>query len=145
MNKQDILNYVDKKYQKREQAEFRVGDTVRVSVKITEGDTTRVQAFEGIVIAFGGQGSARTFTVRKVSFGVGVERIFPLFSPFVEKCDVIRSGHARRAKLYYLRHRVGRSAKLEEKEALGADSKKSAEGKSSTKVTNEELLAGAKK
>jgi large subunit ribosomal protein L19 len=128
MNRQEILNYVDKKHQKKEPKEFRVGDTVRVAVRIVEGDTTRVQAFEGTVISFKGHGGARNFTVRKISFGVGVERVFPVTSPLLDKIETIRSGHARRAKRYYLRDRVGRAAKLEDKEALTVldGSKKSA-------------------
>jgi large subunit ribosomal protein L19 len=125
MNKQAILQYVDQKYQKQAPKEFKVGDTVRVFVRIIEGDATRVQAFEGTVICFKGHGGARTFTVRKISFGVGVERTFPMSSPTLEKIDVLRSGHSRRAKLYYLRDRVGRAAKLEDKEvAVGTDAKK---------------------
>jgi large subunit ribosomal protein L19 len=127
MNRQEILNYVDKQYQKKEPKEFRVGDTVRVAVRIVEGDTTRIQAFEGTVIAFKGHGGARNFTVRKISFGVGVERVFPWNSPLLDKIEVVRSGHSRRAKLYYLRDRVGRAAKLEDKEVLGSlDGKKAA-------------------
>jgi large subunit ribosomal protein L19 len=124
MNRQELLHYVDKKYQKKEPQPFKVGDTVRVSVRITEGDTTRIQPFEGTVIATQGHGGGRTFTVRKISFGVGVERCFPLFSPLIDKIEIIRSGHVRRAKLYYLRERVGRSARLEEKESGGTDLKK---------------------
>lgn len=131
MNRQEILNYVDKKHQKKEHKEFRVGDTVRVFVRITEGDATRVQAFEGTVISFTGHGGARNFTVRKISFGVGVERAFPLNSPAVDKIETVRSGHSRRAKLYYLRDRIGRSAKLEDKDALALDAKKIADAKSS--------------
>lgn len=127
MNQQELLNYVDKKHQKKEAKEFRVGDTVRVSVRITEGDTTRIQAFEGTVISFKGHGGGRTFTLRKISFGVGVERCFPLISPTLDKIEVVRSGHARRAKLYYLRDRIGRAAKLEDKDALAlAESAKKA-------------------
>lgn len=127
MNNQELLKYIDLKYQKKEPQEFRVGDTVRVSVRITEGDTTRLQAFEGTVISFKGHGGSRTFTVRKISFSIGVERIFPMNSPTLDKIEVLRSGHARRAKLYYLRDRVGRAAKLEDKEATAlADAKKAA-------------------
>src|SRR6185436_12978017 len=111
MNRQALLQYVDKKYQKRESGEFRVGDTVRVHVKIIEGETKRVQVYEGTVISFAGVGAGRTFTVRKISFGVGVERVFPLTSAAVEKVAVVRSAHARRAKLYYLRDRIGKAAK----------------------------------
>jgi len=122
-----------------------VGDTVRVAVKITEGDATRVQAFEGTVISFTGHGGARNFTVRKISFGVGVERCFPLNSPTLEKIEVVRSGHARRAKLYYLRARIGRAAKLEDKDALALEKK--ADGKSGTAAPSAqpELAAVAKK
>jgi len=129
MNKQSILDHVNSKFFKTEKAEYAVGDTVRVSVKITEGDTTRLQAFEGTVISMKGTGVAETFTVRKISFGIGVERVFPYNSPNVEKIDIVRSGHARRAKLYYLRDRVGRAAKLEEKDAPGSDSRKQKEAK----------------
>jgi large subunit ribosomal protein L19 len=143
MNKQEILTYISQKFEKKQITEFKVGDTVRVSVKITEGDTTRIQAFEGTVISMKASGVSRTFTVRKISFGVGVERCFPFNSPNIEKIDVVRSGHARRAKLYYLRDRIGRAARLEEKEAqAGADAKKSPEGPKSAAV---ELATAEKK
>lgn len=95
--------------------EFAVGDTVRVDVKIREGDRERIQAFEGTVIAKKGSGVAETFTVRRVSYGVGVERVFPLHSPNVAAVKVIRKGKVRRSKLYYLRDRVGKAAKVKEK------------------------------
>lgn len=95
--------------------EFRPGDTVRVSVRIVEGNRERVQAFEGFVIAIQGSGVRRTFTVRKVSYGVGVERIFPIHSPRLEAIDVIRRGQVRRAKLFYLRNLRGRAARIKEK------------------------------
>ena len=141
MNKQEILQHIDKKYLQKEAPAFRVGDTVRVHVRITEGDTTRVQAFEGIVISMKGHGGGSTFTVRKISFGVGVERVFPMVSPNLEKIEVLRSGHVRRAKLYYLRDRVGRSARLDEKEAAAQDAKK-ADGKVAAAPQQE--LVGAK-
>jgi large subunit ribosomal protein L19 len=124
MNKQELLSYVGKKYQKKEPVHFRVGDTVRIHVRITEGDATRIQVFEGVVIAMKGVGASRNFTVRKVSFGVGVERIFPFVSPHIEKITVTRSGHVRRAKLYYLQARAGKAAKLEEKESLKSEEQK---------------------
>lgn len=93
---------------------FCVGDTVRVDVKIREGDRQRIQAFEGTVIAKKGSGVAETFTVRRVSYGVGVERVFPLHSPNVADVKVIRAGKVRRNKLYYLRDRVGKAAKVKE-------------------------------
>lgn len=89
---------------------FKPGDTVRVHVKITEGDKTRVQPFEGVVIGRRGRAVQETFTVRKVSFGIGVERIFPLHSPVIESLEVVRPGRVRRAKLYYLRGKKGKKA-----------------------------------
>ena len=89
-----------------------IGDTVRVSVKIREGDKERIQAFEGTVIARKGSGVAETFTVRRLSYGVGVERVFPIHSPNVADVTVVRKGRVRRAKLYYLRGRVGKAAKV---------------------------------
>ena len=95
--------------------EFRAGDTVRVQVRLVEGNRERVQAFEGVVIALSGSGGRRTFTVRKVSYGVGVERIFPLHSPKLDAIEVVRRGQVRRAKLYYLRQLRGRAARIKEK------------------------------
>lgn len=89
---------------------FRVGDTVKVFFKIVEGTTERIQVYEGLVIAINNSGIRTTFVVRKISYGVGVERIFPLYSPRVEKVEVLRRGKVRRAKLYYLRGRIGKSA-----------------------------------
>ena len=148
MNKQGILQYVTQKFLIKEQPAFRVGDTVRVHVRITEGDTTRIQIFEGIVISFTGIMGSRNFTVRKISFGVGVERCFPLNSPSVEKIEITRSGHVRRAKRYYLRNRVGKAARLEEKETSGGagfESKKPAEKKAANLAATEELAVAKHK
>ncbi|HCA30151.1 MAG TPA: 50S ribosomal protein L19 [Ruminococcaceae bacterium] len=93
---------------------FSIGDTVRVDVKIREGERERIQAFEGTVIARKGSGVTETFTVRRVSYGVGVERVFPVHSPNVANVTVIRYGKVRRSKLYYLRERMGKSAKVKE-------------------------------
>ena len=93
---------------------FDIGDTVRVDVKIREGNRERIQAFEGTVIAKRGSGVTETFTVRRISYGVGVERVFPVHSPNVAEVKVIRHGKVRRSKLYYLRDRVGKSAKVKE-------------------------------
>ena len=93
---------------------FEIGDTVRVDVKIREGERERIQAFEGTVIAIKGSGVSKTFTVRRVSYGVGVERVFPIHSPNVAAVKVIRHGKVRRTKLYYLRDRVGKAAKVKE-------------------------------
>jgi large subunit ribosomal protein L19 len=95
--------------------EFRAGDTVRVQVRLVEGNRERIQAFEGIVIALSGAGGRRTFTVRKVSYGVGVERIFPLHSPKLDTIEVVRYGRVRRAKLFYLRQLKGKAARIKEK------------------------------
>ena len=96
--------------------EFRPGDTVRVQVRVREGDKERLQAFEGVVIRRKGGGVNETFTVRKVSNGVGVERIFPLHSPVVSTIDVVREGRVRRAKLYYLRNLSGKAARIRERQ-----------------------------
>ena len=100
----------------RQIPEFRPGDTVRVNVKIKEGERERVQAYEGVCIARGGQGIDESFTVRKISFGEGVERVFPVLSPNIESIEVKRRGVVRRAKLYYLRDRRGKSARIAERQ-----------------------------
>lgn len=94
---------------------FSVGDTVRVSMRVKEGDKERVQAFEGIVIARRGSSIRETFSVRKISYGIGVEKIFPLHSPLIDKIELIKQGKVRRAKLYYLRGKKGKAAKVREK------------------------------
>jgi large subunit ribosomal protein L19 len=104
-----------KRLSARKTPEFRPGDTVRVNVKIKEGERERVQAYEGVCIARSGQGIHETFTVRKISFGEGVERLFPLLSPMIESIEVKRRGVVRRAKLYYLRDRRGKSARIAER------------------------------
>jgi large subunit ribosomal protein L19 len=95
--------------------EFRAGDTLRVGVKVKEGERTRVQQFEGVCIARSNKGLGSSFTVRKISFGEGVERVFPLYSPVIEQIEVVRRGAVRRAKLYYLRGRSGKSARIAER------------------------------
>jgi large subunit ribosomal protein L19 len=101
---------------KRNITDFDVGDTVRVLVKVVEGDKERLQPFEGVVIARRGGGTRETFMVRKVSFGIGVERIFPLHSHAIDKVEVLKKGRVRRAKLYYLRGKKGKAAKVKERE-----------------------------
>ncbi|OYV67938.1 MAG: 50S ribosomal protein L19 [Gemmatimonadetes bacterium 21-71-4] len=96
---------------------FRPGDTVRVNVRVKEGDKERIQAFEGVCIARRGSGVSETFTVRKISNGVGVERIFPVHSPMIATLDVVRRGRVRRAKLYYLRHLTGKATRIKERKA----------------------------
>ena len=102
--------------QKKEVPSLKAGQTVRVHVKVVEGEKERTQVFEGVVIGISGKGSRITFTVRKISYGVGVERIFPLYSPRIEKIQVMSSGKVRRAKLYYLRNLSGKRARLYEDE-----------------------------
>ncbi|SRR6266571_2677862 len=106
---------IEQTQMKQNLPEFRAGDTVRVQVRLVEGTRERVQAFEGVVIAISGSGGRRTFTVRKVSYGVGVERIFPLHSPKLDAIEVVRRGQVRRAKLFYLRQLRGRAARIKER------------------------------
>ncbi len=108
---------------------FEIGDTVRVHVTVSEGDKDRIQVYEGAVIARKGGSNTETFTVRKVSYGVGVERIFPVHSPIIAKIEVVRQGRVRRAKLYYLRDKKGKMAKVAERETV-AESKAVAAAKS---------------
>ena len=112
------IREIEQKQLKAEIPNFGPGDTVKVHVKIKEGKRERIQIFEGVVLKRQGGSVRETFTVRKMSFGVGVEKIFPLHSPLVEKIEVVRKGRVRRAKLYYLRDRVGKSAKVKEKQSF---------------------------
>src|SRR5439155_23170331 len=106
---------IEQTQMKQNLPEFRDGVTVRVQVRLVEGNRERVQAFEGVVIGISGSGGRRTFTVRKVSYGVGVERIFPLHSPKLDAIEVVRRGQVRRAKLFYLRQLRGRAARIKER------------------------------
>ena len=110
----NIIEQIERENLKSEVPVFSVGDTVKVSVKVIEGTKERIQAFEGIVIAKRNGGIRETFTVRRISYGVGVERTFPVHSPKVAKIDVLKRGKVRRAKLYYLRNLTGKAAKVEE-------------------------------
>ena len=110
----DLMQAFTEKYKKAEPPVVAVGDTVRVHLKVKEGNRERIQVFEGTVIAKKHGGIEETFTVRRVSYGVGVEKVFPVHSPAVEKIELVRHGKVRRAKLYYLRNRVGKAAKLKE-------------------------------
>ena len=111
----DLMQAFNNKYLKAEPPVAEVGDTVRVHVHIKEGNRERIQVFEGTVIAKKHGGINETFTVRRISYGVGVEKVFPLYSPVIEKVETVRKGKVRRAKLYYLRGRVGKGAKVKEK------------------------------
>ena len=110
----DLLQAFSEKYKKAEPPVVEVGDTVRVHLKVKEGNRERIQVFEGTVIAKKHGGLEETFTVRRVSYGVGVEKVFPVHAPSIEKIETVRHGKVRRAKLYYLRDRVGKSAKIKE-------------------------------
>ena len=108
----DALKLIAADSVKEQAPEFNVGDTIRIDVNIREGERERIQQFEGTVIARKGSGVGETFTVRRVSYGVGVERVFPIHSPNVKAVSIVRKGRVRRAKLYYLRDRVGKAAKV---------------------------------
>ena len=114
----DAIALVEAGMLKRDRGGFAPGDTVRVHVKVIEGEKERVQVFEGVVIRKRGEGARASFTVRRVSYGVGVERTFPLHSPRVERVQVMKSAHVRRSKLYYLRERTGKAARLREKRTV---------------------------
>lgn len=111
---QKLIEEVTKDQLKTDLPQFRPGDTVRVHVKVVEGQRERIQVFEGVVIKRRGGGISETFTVRKISYGVGVERTFPLHSPKIDKIEVVRRGKVRRAKLYYLRNLRGKAARIKE-------------------------------
>ena len=111
----DLMKALTSQYMKNELPEMNIGDTVRVHVKIKEGSRERIQVFEGTIIAKKHGGIEETITVRRISYGVGVEKVFPVHSPSIDHIDVVRSGKVRRAKLYYLRGRVGKGAKVKEK------------------------------
>ena len=111
----DLIKELNKETLAKEKPAVQIGDTVRVHVKVKEGSRERIQVFEGTVIAKKHGGIEETITVRRISYGVGVEKVFPVYSPSIETIQVVRSGAVRRAKLYYLRGRVGKSAKIKEK------------------------------
>jgi large subunit ribosomal protein L19 len=111
----DIIKMVEQDYMKTELPPFRPGDTVKVHVKVVEGTRERTQVFEGTVIRRRGAGLGATFTVRRISYGVGVERTFPLHSPRLDRIEVVRRGRIRRARLYYLRERIGKAARIKER------------------------------
>lgn len=111
----DIIRAIEQQQMKQDVPAFNVGDNVKVHYRITEGNRERIQVFQGDVIRRQGASNRETFTVRKISFSVGVERTFPVHSPKIEKIEVVRQGDVRRAKLYYLRNKIGKAAKIKEK------------------------------
>ncbi len=111
----NVIDYLEMEQMRADIPEFKTGDTVKVHLRVREGDKERIQIFQGVVIKRKNNGLSSTFTVRKISFGIGVERIFPLHSPFIEKIEVIRRGRVRRAKLYYIRALKGKAARIKEK------------------------------
>lgn len=121
----DVIKTIEES-QKRDVAPFKVGDTVKVHFKIIEGKTERVQVYEGLVLCLKNSGVRRTFTVRKNSYGVGVERVFPLYSPRIAKVELVRPGKVRRSKLYYVRGKIGKGAKIRELIVKKSDSALSA-------------------
>ncbi|ADK81002.1 MULTISPECIES: 50S ribosomal protein L19 [Sediminispirochaeta] len=110
----DVIKTIEAEQLTEGRENFRIGDTVKVHYKIVEGQTERIQVYEGLVIAMNNGGVRKTVTVRKMSYGVGVERVFPLHSPKIEKIELVRHGRVRRAKLYYIRDRVGKASKVRE-------------------------------
>ncbi len=124
VQKMNVIDKIEKQQCKESVTDFKVGDTVTVSTKIVEGTTERIQNFTGVVIARKNSGIRETFTVRRVSFGYGVEKIFPLHSPRLDKITVERKGAVRRAKLYYLRSKIGKAARVKEQKYFGKDAAK---------------------
>ena len=108
----DLIRTIEEQQKRTDLESFKVGDTVKVFFKIIEGKTERIQVYEGLVICFKNSGAGRTFTVRKISYGVGVERVFPINSPRIAKIEVVRPGKVRRSKIYYIRDKVGKDAKI---------------------------------
>jgi large subunit ribosomal protein L19 len=140
MNKTDL---VDRAYLRDDLPEFRPGDTVRVHVRVVEGNRERVQVFQGVVIRRQGGGLQETFTVRKISFGVGVERTFPVHSPSIAKLEIASRGRVRRAKLYYLRERRGKKARIKERRDEAAEAAEAARLAGREEAARLEALAAA--
>ncbi len=132
---------VEKLLAEKKIPEFSAGDDVRVNVRVVEGTRERIQAYEGVCIAKGGKGLNQTFTVRKISYGEGVERVFPLFSPRIDSIELVRRGDVRRSKLYYLRSRRGKSARIAERTSGHGITKKDDKPKSSKKAAPEKKVA----
>ena len=137
----DLIKSIENDYLKEDLPSFNSGDSIKVNVKVSEGNRERIQSFEGVIIAINGVGVNKTITVRKLSFGVGVERIFPVHAPIVDSIEVIRKGKVRRSKLYYLRTRRGKSARIAERQDLQSKKLKNIESEdqaSEAEVSEEE-------
>lgn len=140
----DLIKTIEEQQKRPGAQPFNVGDTVCVNFKIIEGKTERIQKFEGLVIAMKNEGARRTFTVRKNSFGVGVERVFPYNSPRIVKVDVVRPGKVRRAKLYYIRDKVGKGSKVKELLGAAAEAAMEARNAAATAAAAEKATAAEK-
>ena len=140
----NIIAQIEKEHMKENVPQVEVGDTVKVFVKVVEGTKERLQAFEGVVIAIKHGSVRESFTVRRVSYGIGVERTFPLHSPRIDRVEVVRKGKVRRAKLYYLRDLTGKKAKLKEKETVAAKPKKAATTRTTATKTATAKTAASK-
>jgi large subunit ribosomal protein L19 len=142
----NLIKYVEEKLvEKKEIPAFKAGDTVTVHYKIKEGDKERVQQYQGVVIQRRGAGASATFTVRKLSNGVGVERVFPAFSPFIEKIELNKEGVVRRAKIYYIRGAKGKKARIEEKQNMGEEATAAAAASAKAKAAPKAEVATAEK
>jgi large subunit ribosomal protein L19 len=130
----DIISEVESKHTQKKIKDFSPGDTVKVHIKIKEGDKERIQVFEGVVLQRRGKGTGETFTVRKISSGIGVERVFPVYSPSISRVTVVKKGKVRRAKLFYLRKLKGKAAKIEEEKSK--ETKEEKKAKSNNKTTD---------
>jgi large subunit ribosomal protein L19 len=130
----DIISEVESKHTQKKIKDFSPGDTVKVHIKIKEGDKERIQVFEGVVLQHRGKGTGETFTVRKISSGIGVERVFPVYSPSISRVIVVKKGKVRRAKLFYLRKLKGKAAKIEEEKPK--ETKEEKKAKSNSKTTD---------
>jgi large subunit ribosomal protein L19 len=143
----ELIESIERRQLRREVPRFRMGDRVRVHFQVVEGTRRRTQVFEGVVMKMQGSGARRTFTVRKISFGVGVERTFPVHSPKIERVEVVARGEVRRAKLYYLRGRIGRRARVKERRDLAPEELAAADTEEGAPVVAagppEEAVAGA--
>lgn len=124
----NIVEKIEKKYSKKNIADFRAGDTVKVFARIKEGDKDRVQIFEGVVLRRRGAGSSQSVTVRKIAFGVGVERIFPIHSPMIEKIEVVQRGKVRQSRIYYLRQLTGKKSRIDPRDTYASGEESSVGG-----------------